>query len=83
MVQKVAGSIPVSRPRYDTRERRTAVSIQVFQTWDEVSTTSARTIPLERGFFVAKSDQTAKVAARVKNPENFHGLIFVVHLIEN
>ena len=41
MVQKVVGSIPISHPICG---HSTAVSMRVFQTRDEVSTTSARTI---------------------------------------
>ena len=46
MVQKVVGSIPISHPRSMPAncEHSTAASIQVFQTWDESSTLSARTI---------------------------------------
>ena len=38
------GSIPLSHPRLKSCECSTAVSIQVFQTWDEGSTPSTRTI---------------------------------------
>ena len=40
MVQKVVGSIPITHP---ISECSTAVSIQVFQTWDESSILSTRT----------------------------------------
>ena len=40
MVQKVVGSIPITHP---VSECSTAVSIQVFQTWDESSILSTRT----------------------------------------
>ena len=40
MVQKVVGSIPITHP---ISECGTAVSIQVFQTWDESSILSTRT----------------------------------------
>lgn len=43
MVQKVAGSIPVSRPTHSVCGYSTVVSIQVFQTWDESSILSTRT----------------------------------------
>ena len=48
MVQKVVGSIPITHP---ISECSTAVSIQVFQTWDESSILSTRTrIKKERTF---------------------------------
>ena len=37
---------------YNLRGCSTAVSIQVFQTWDRVSTTLTRTNASDRGFFV-------------------------------
>ena len=50
MVQKVTSSILVSRPSFEICGYSTVVSIQVFQTWDESSILSTRTMSL-RGLF--------------------------------
>ena len=49
MVQKVVGSIPITHP---ISECSTAVSIQVFQTWDESSILSTRTMLKNKNVYV-------------------------------
>ncbi len=49
MVQKVVGSIPITHP---ISECSTAVSIQVFQTWDESSILSTRTKLKDKNVYV-------------------------------
>ena len=49
MVQKVVGSIPITHP---ISECSTAVSIQVFQTWDESSILSTRTKLKRKNIYV-------------------------------
>ena len=79
-------------PPQNICECSTAVSIQVFQTWDEVSTTSTRTkkTPLRGDFIYFGSNKNATVPAAAPriivmrivtiNPtfESFSGLLIIV-----
>ena len=87
MVQKVVGSIPITHP---ISECSTAVSIQVFQTWDESSILSTRTrTKKERTvtffiFLVARTRKTHVVGllAPEQKRKSIHTLYFFGRLYE-
>ena len=83
MVQKVVGSIPITHP---ISECSTAVSIQVFQTWDESSILSTRTKLKNKDvyvlFLIASTRKFAKqsYSHQVIKKKSICALIFLFQL---
>ena len=86
MVQKVVGSIPITHP---ISECSTAVSIQVFQTWDESSILSTRTKLKNKNVYVLyffnclyEKDHVVGLLAPGYKKKSIYALIFYDRLYE-
>ena len=86
MVQKVVGSIPITHP---ISECSTAVSIQVFQTWDESSILSTRTKLKNKNVYVLyffgrlyEKDHVVGLLAPGYKKKSIYALIFYYCLYE-
>ena len=85
MVQKVVGSIPITHP---ISECSTAVSIQVFQTWDESSILSTRTKLKNKDVYVLffncpyEKDHVVGLLAPGYKKKSIYALIFYDCLYE-